>query len=240
MIEAVVCRCAVSQGGASKSAYYIRRLRSPSTGTRGTSDAIDARPRREVPGVLPRARVHVVQCDTAPSILLKTELTRRSGGTTLPASLSIVTADHMDLVSARWVRELTAGGVEGDKAVARLRELLLRASWSELNRRAARSGLRGVDLDDMANQAANDATVSVLAKIASFRGDSRFSTWAYKFAIFEVSGKLGRHIAQQGVGSSDDLQWETLPQRLAPAPADAAVASQLLGGGTTGGRNAVN
>ncbi len=35
--------------------------------------------------------------------------------------------------------------------------------------------------------------VSILAKVDQFRGESRFTTWAYKFVIFEVSTKIGRH-----------------------------------------------
>ena len=32
---------------------------------------------------------------------------------------------------------------------------------------------------------------------AQFRGESRFTTWAYKFAMLEVSAKLGRHFWQR-------------------------------------------
>ena len=42
-------------------------------------------------------------------------------------------------------------------------------------------------------QAAGDAMLAVLAKLADFRGESRFITWAYRFVVLEVSAKLGRH-----------------------------------------------
>jgi RNA polymerase sigma-70 factor (ECF subfamily) len=42
-------------------------------------------------------------------------------------------------------------------------------------------------------QAAADALIAITGKLAQFRGESRFTTWAYKFVIFEVSAKIGRH-----------------------------------------------
>ena len=50
--------------------------------------------------------------------------------------------------------------------------------------------LRGDDLDDLAQQAADDAFVSVLRRLDDFRGASRFTTWAYKFALLEAAVKL--------------------------------------------------
>ena len=57
--------------------------------------------------------------------------------------------------------------------------------------------LRGDELDDIALQAADDALVSVLRRLDDFRGESRFTTWAYKFALLEAAVKL-RKRAWQG------------------------------------------
>ena len=57
--------------------------------------------------------------------------------------------------------------------------------------------LRGDDLDDIANEAADDALVSVLRRLDDFRGASRFTTWAYKFGLLEAAVKL-RKRAWQG------------------------------------------
>jgi RNA polymerase sigma-70 factor (ECF subfamily) len=76
--------------------------------------------------------------------------------------------------------------------------LLLRAARFEVSRRArAVPHVRGGDIDDVAHQAANDAAVAVLAKLDRFRGQSRFSTWAYKFALLEAAVKV-RRLAWQG------------------------------------------
>ena len=53
-------------------------------------------------------------------------------------------------------------------------------------------GWGGEDRDDVALQSADDALVAVLAKLGDFRGQSRFTTWAYKFAVLETSVKMRR------------------------------------------------
>jgi RNA polymerase sigma-70 factor (ECF subfamily) len=53
--------------------------------------------------------------------------------------------------------------------------------------------IAGADLDDLAHQAASDALVAMDAKLDTFRGESRFTTWAYKFVVLEDSNKVGRH-----------------------------------------------
>ena len=57
-------------------------------------------------------------------------------------------------------------------------------------RRASLPHVRGNDLDDLATQVADDALVSVLRRLDQFRGASRFTTWAYKFALLEAAVKL--------------------------------------------------
>ncbi|MGH2408227.1 MAG: RNA polymerase sigma factor [Candidatus Limnocylindrales bacterium] len=81
--------------------------------------------------------------------------------------------------------------------MADLHGLLLRAARHELSRRrAALSYVRGEELDDVAMQAADDALMAVLAKLDDFRGESRFTTWAYKFAVLEAGVKLRRRAWQ--------------------------------------------
>src|SRR5919108_326018 len=80
---------------------------------------------------------------------------------------------------AEWRRCLRGHGREYDDAVARLHTLLLRGARFECaRRRPALPHLRGNDLDDIANQAADDALVSILARLDRFRGERRFTTRA--------------------------------------------------------------
>lgn len=128
-----------------------------------------------------------------------------------------------------WVADLRADGPAREAAYARLHDLLLRAARSEAGRRSARSGLTGVELDDLAHQAAADAMVAVLAKLPGFRGDSRFTTWAYKFVMFEVSAKIGRHFwTKRPAAALEEPDWERLPARFGLSPEDEAQWRELL------------
>jgi RNA polymerase sigma-70 factor, ECF subfamily len=103
----------------------------------------------------------------------------------------------LDPEASEWLQSLRAEGAEHDEAVARLHGLLLRAARFEVGRRgSALPHLRGNELDDIALEAANDALLSVLARLDDFRGLSRFTTWVYKFAILEAAVKLRRRAWQ--------------------------------------------
>jgi RNA polymerase sigma-70 factor, ECF subfamily len=100
-------------------------------------------------------------------------------------------APTLDPESREWLRCLREENVERDEAVARLHALLLRAARFEVaRRRPTLPHLRGGDLDDIATQAADDALMGVLRRLDDFRGASRFTTWAYKFALYEAAVKL--------------------------------------------------
>jgi RNA polymerase sigma-70 factor (ECF subfamily) len=110
----------------------------------------------------------------------------------------------------------------GEEAVARLHDLLLRVARSEARRRRGQLRIVGPELDDLAHQAAADAVVAVVSKVGEFRGESRFTTWAYKFAIFEVSTKLGRHFWQRPTAAMDAEDWDRLPDSFGLDPARVA------------------
>jgi hypothetical protein len=111
-------------------------------------------------------------------------------------------SDDRRRTSDEWLAALGgAGGVEYEQAVNHLHRLLLRAARSELaRRRAALSHVRGEELEDLAMQAADDALVAVLHKLDSYRGASRFTTWAYRFALLEagVPATAARVAGQRG------------------------------------------
>ena len=127
-----------------------------------------------------------------------------------------------------WRRTLTAGGAVQRDAEARLYDLLLRVARSEVRRRSPSLRFAGPELDDIAHQAASDAVVGVLRRLHEFRGESRFTTWAYTFAMFEVSTKIGRHFWQHPDISLDTDGWERLPDRLGISPEEATAAADLL------------
>jgi RNA polymerase sigma-70 factor (ECF subfamily) len=106
--------------------------------------------------------------------------------------------------------------------------MLLRIARAEAGRRGPRIRLAGPELDDLAYQAAADALLAITGKLAQFRGESRFTTWAYKFVIFEVSAKIGRHFWRQPAAPLDAEDWDRLPGRLGFDPAQEAESRDLL------------
>ena len=97
----------------------------------------------------------------------------------------------LDWESDEWLRRLRAKDSTRQDAIASLHALLMRAARFEVaRRRPTLPHLRGDELEDIATEAADDALMSVLRRLEDFRGESRFTTWAYKFALLEAAVKL--------------------------------------------------
>jgi RNA polymerase sigma-70 factor (ECF subfamily) len=146
----------------------------------------------------------------------------RSIGDMPPSDPAAAGRRQLDADSAEWIRTLAGAGVHREQAVGRLHELLLRIARSEVARRSGRLRLAGPELDDLAHQAAADALLAIIGKLEQFRGESRFTTWAYKFVIFEVSTKIGRHFWRTPSVPMDAEDWERLPDRFGLDPAEAS------------------
>lgn len=113
--------------------------------------------------------------------------------------------------SQRWLERLGGIGPGRDAAVAELHALLLKAARFEVDRRRATlPHLRGGDHEDLAQQSADDALVAVLGKLDQFRGESRFTTWAYKFALLEAAVKVRRRAWQGREVPLEQEAWSTL------------------------------
>jgi RNA polymerase sigma-70 factor (ECF subfamily) len=138
----------------------------------------------------------------------------------------------LDADSVEWLASLKADGVVRDDAIARLHELLLKAARFEINRRRnAIAHLRGDDFDDLAYQSADDALVAVLAKLHTFQGRSRFTTWAYKFALLEAAVALRRRAWQGREVPLPAENWERLiaPGKTPDGDRETAELVELLG-----------
>ena len=127
-----------------------------------------------------------------------------------------ITLGSFDSASDEWLKSLT--GDEREEAVGRLHQLLVCAARREVHRRSTGLRVTGPELDDLAFQAAGDAVVSVLAKLHQFRGESLFTTWAYKFVMFEVSTKLARHFWRRADLPSEPVDWGRLADRFGLKP----------------------
>jgi RNA polymerase sigma-70 factor (ECF subfamily) len=149
---------------------------------------------------------------------------RNVGGGRAPITTVMSDAD-----SKRWVEHLRPGHPRRDHAVERLHDVLVRVAYHELFRRRGQlRSVAGPEFDDLAQQAADDALMNILAKLDEFQGLSRFTTWAYKFAMFEVSGKVARHAWRHQPPSATELTFEELPDSLAVPPGDAVARREQL------------
>jgi len=106
---------------------------------------------------------------------------------------------------------LRQSGPVRDTALAELHALLLRGAYHELRRRPeVLARLSPGDLDDLAHQATDDAMAALLAKLDTFRGQSRFTTWAYKFVLLEAGVKARRRAWQGREVTLEDVSWRRL------------------------------
>ena len=148
-----------------------------------------------------------------------------SGPVTTPAS-----ATRPDRESREWVRALRAPGADGRAAMARLHEHLLRGARFEVaRRRPGLPHLRGDELADIAMEAADDALMSILRRLDDYRGESRFTTWTWKFALLEAATRLRRRAWQGRELPLPPEDWERVAARASGPHGDAET------GGAAGG-----
>jgi RNA polymerase sigma-70 factor (ECF subfamily) len=146
----------------------------------------------------------------------------------LPISAAESGPDRAQQDSRAWLSALRSPGPERDEAIAHQHELLLRAARFEVSRRrAALAHVRGEELKDVALQAADDALVAVLAKLDDYRGASRFTTWAYKFALLEAGVRLRRRAWQAREVVLDPEAWPLMTDA-GQSPHSQAETSELM------------
>jgi RNA polymerase sigma-70 factor (ECF subfamily) len=139
----------------------------------------------------------------------------------------------LDDESREWLRCLAdhgqdgRGRIERERCLAQLHGMLVRAARAELRRRSGPAPIEGHEREDMAHQAAGDAMLAIIRKLGEFRGESRFTTWAYKFVVLEVSAQLGRRFRRHSAVQIGDEAWDRIPDRLGVDPARHAESAEL-------------
>ena len=108
-----------------------------------------------------------------------------------------MTAPEKTTEPADWVLALATPGPEQAVAMRQLHQLMLRAAGHQVWRmRAVLPDPSPATVEVIVNQAADEAMTSLLGKLHTFEGRSRFSTWAFKFAILQAATEVRR------------LQWQ--------------------------------
>jgi RNA polymerase sigma-70 factor (ECF subfamily) len=118
-----------------------------------------------------------------------------------------------------WLHELGAGGADQAAAIEELRSYLLRAAVYSLNQQThGLTHLTPTQIEQLAEDCAQDALLAILKQLPEFRGDSRFTTWAYKFALNMALVAARRESWKQVsldylFDEPDSLQWPTWDER---------------------------
>ena len=147
-----------------------------------------------------------------------------------PVDLPVSRNARLDAESRAWLDRLRPQSPDREAAAGALHVLLLKAARFEVDRRrAVYPHLRAGDCEDLAQQSADDALVAVLGKLDDFRGDSRFTTWAYKFALLEAGVKVRRRAWQGREVQLEPESW-ALIAHADSTPQQDAETSELLNG----------
>lgn len=110
-----------------------------------------------------------------------------------------------------WLGELSTTGLLQAEALSDLREILLRACQYSLGRRPGDlAGSSQSAILQLAEDCAQESQISVLHHLQDFRGESKFTTWAYKFAI-NIALTAARRERWKGVSLQDLIDRETSP-----------------------------
>ena len=130
----------------------------------------------------------------------------------------------LDAESREWLRCLAGTGRDDRSAAERANtpspactSCSPPAAHAELRRRSHPGRIEGPERDDLAHQAADDALLAITGKLDRFRGDSRFTTWAYKFVNLQVSPSSAAILGAMPVQVDGDA-WGRIPDRFVPTP----------------------
>jgi len=132
-----------------------------------------------------------------------------------------------------WLRDLESTGDEQAAAIADLRDYLLRAALYSLSRNHGDlAHLAPVEIEQLAEDCAQDALVAILGHLREFRGDSKFTTWAYKFAVniaLVAARREGwkRVSLDQLLDNPDLPEWPIRDERMAIDPDHMALQGEV-------------
>ncbi len=142
----------------------------------------------------------------------------------------------IDRTNEQWLADLTGKPDVQAPALEDLRYRLQRGIFYYLSReRSDLTHLSGQELGQMAEDLAQDATLRVMDNLDSFRGDSRFTTWATKIAVRLAISDLRRSrykdFSLDGLTAEGEVlpsAGDTFPTHTAPTPENATERADVM------------
>lgn len=123
----------------------------------------------------------------------------------------------------QWLNELRTDGPEQQYAINDLLQYLLRAVLYFFSQNPGDLGrLAKVELEQVAQDLAQESLLTVLKHLDDFRGESKFTTWAYRFAIntalVEVRRRRWKNVSLDNLAADSDLPEFELQDESAEDP----------------------
>ncbi|HXH82038.1 MAG TPA: sigma-70 family RNA polymerase sigma factor [Candidatus Tectomicrobia bacterium] len=136
--------------------------------------------------------------------------------------------------NAEWLSALRSSGAEQADAISDLRAHVLRAALYSLRRsRGSLASLGSTEINQLAEDCAQEAVLAILGRLDEFRGESRFTTWAYSFAV-NIALVAARRERWKRVPLDAILErpvpdeWTIGESRTAPDPQRIAMQKEML------------
>ncbi len=127
------------------------------------------------------------------------------------------------------LEQLHSSGPSLDEAVAHLHRLMLKAARHQLAQMSAVGRRLGsARVDEIVNQAADEATFAALTKLESFEGRSKFTTWAFKFGVLHALSAANRAVWRDREVPLDSVLEQKMKQSSPEVWAEASELSSLL------------
>jgi RNA polymerase sigma-70 factor (ECF subfamily) len=134
-----------------------------------------------------------------------------------------------------WLHDLKEDGTAQEHAITDLQNILLRAVLYIFNRNVGDlNALARDDILKLAEDCAQEALIAILNHLSDFRGDSKFTTWAYKFAVnialMTARRERWRGVSLDQLSSSEDstlFEWAALEKSPGPTLDQSAMQNEV-------------
>lgn len=118
--------------------------------------------------------------------------------------IGIISLMSKQRTNQEWLQDLGSSGEGQVAAIEELRSILLRTAMYTFHRNLGDlAQFSQLEIQQLAEDCAQEALIALLKHLHDFRGESKFTTWAYKFAV-NIALTMARRERWKSI-SLDDL-----------------------------------